>query len=372
MPQIFTKQQVAEPRLQPDVELRRVFKVFKGETAVRGVDLEIRQGEFFSILGPSGCGKTTTLRLIAGFESPSAGEVLIQAQPMNQIPSYRRPVNTVFQSYALFNHLRVAENVAFGLRLKKLPKHEVEKRVREALINVQMSDYANRYPKQLSGGQQQRVALARALVNRPAVVLLDEPLGALDLKLRKEMQVELSRLHRELGITFVMVTHDQEEALSLSDRIGVMRLGKIEQVGTPTEIYERPRTSFIADFIGDTNLLEGTLERGNLGHQVITPTGLKLMVQPSGDSNIGQTVVVSIRPEKITLSLEPRENGINCFEGRLQDVMYMGTHFQYVVKLLTGEMIMVMQPNHLSLSPSREVPVYLSWSAQDCLALSDH
>ncbi|NJN85828.1 MAG: ATP-binding cassette domain-containing protein, partial [Leptolyngbyaceae cyanobacterium SL_7_1] len=211
-----------------DVELRKVFKVFDGETAVRGIDLDIGQGEFFSILGPSGCGKTTTLRIIAGFEEPTAGEVLIQDRLMTHVPAYRRPVNTVFQSYALFGHMNVWDNVAFGLRINHCTKAEVQERVKQALQLVKMESFARRYPSQLSGGQQQRVALARALVNRPAVVLLDEPLGALDLKLRKEMQVELSNLHRELGVTFVMVTHDQEEALSLSDRIAVMNEGRIE------------------------------------------------------------------------------------------------------------------------------------------------
>jgi spermidine/putrescine transport system ATP-binding protein len=243
-----------------DVELRKVFKVFNGETAVRGVDLDIRQGEFFSILGPSGCGKTTTLRLMAGFETPSAGDVMIRGQSMTNTPPYRRPVNTVFQSYALFGHLTVSENIGFGLRIKKLGKAEIDERVREVLNLVKMESFANRYPSQLSGGQQQRVALARALVNRPAVLLLDEPLGALDLKLRKQMQVELSNLHQDLGLTFVMVTHDQEEAMSLSDRIAVMHEGRIEQIGTPQEIYECPQTAFVADFIGDTNLFAGRVE----------------------------------------------------------------------------------------------------------------
>ena len=240
-----------------DVELRKVSKVFNGEAAVRGIDLRIRRGEFFSILGPSGCGKTTTLRMIAGFDLPSAGELFIQGQLMTHVPPYRRPVNTVFQSYALFNHLTVRENIAFGLRLKKQSKADISDRVQKIMQLVKMEAFANRFPAQLSGGQQQRVALARALVNRPAVLLLDEPLGALDLKLRKEMQVELSNLHQELELTFVMVTHDQEEALSLSDRIAVMNLGKIEQVDTPNRIYEQPQTPFVADFIGDTNLFPG-------------------------------------------------------------------------------------------------------------------
>ncbi len=358
-----------------DVELRKVFKVFDGETAVRGVDLTIHRGEFFSILGPSGCGKTTTLRLIAGFEMPSAGEVLIQGQSMNHIPPHRRPVNTVFQSYALFNHLRVSENVAFGLRLKKIKPAEVEERVKQALKQVKLEGLANRFPSQLSGGQQQRVALARALVNRPTVVLLDEPLGALDLKLRKEMQVELSNLHKDLGLTFVLVTHDQEEAMSLSDRIAVMRAGKIEQIGTPADIYERPQTTFVADFIGDTNLFKGRLDSVDTSSlQITTTTGLKIVVQPKSPQEApsnSHELVVSVRPEKIRLSLTPPESKINCFEGRLQHVMYLGTHVHYLVELLSGDRITVMLPNVTNKLPDPNTPVYARWAASDCLALEE-
>lgn len=376
MSQTSVKEQRApDTATELDVELRKVFKVFDGETAVRGVDLNIRRGEFFSILGPSGCGKTTTLRLIAGFETPSAGEVLIQGQPMNHVPPHRRPVNTVFQSYALFSHLRVSENIAFGLRLKKLKNADVEERVKQALKQVKMEAYANRFPGQLSGGQQQRVALARALVNRPTVLLLDEPLGALDLKLRKEMQVELSNLHKELGLTFVMVTHDQEEALSLSDRIAVMRGGKIEQIGTPTDIYERPRTTFVADFIGNTNLFRGHIEASDASSlQMITPTGLQIVIQhklSSDAASHANDLVVSVRPEKIRLSLSPPESKINCFEGRLQNVMYLGTHVQYVVELVSGDRIMVMLPNVTNKLPDANTPVYARWSPTDCLALEE-
>jgi spermidine/putrescine transport system ATP-binding protein len=358
-----------------DVELRKVFKVFDGETAVRGVDLHVRRGEFFSILGPSGCGKTTTLRLVAGFEMPSAGEVLIQGQPMNQVPPHRRPVNTVFQSYALFSHLRVSENIAFGLRLKKLKSSEVEERVKQALKQVKMEALANRFPSQLSGGQQQRVALARALVNRPTVLLLDEPLGALDFKLRKEMQVELSNLHKDLGLTFIMVTHDQEEALSLSDRIAVMRAGKIEQIGTPTEIYERPQTTFVADFIGETNLLKGRLEAADASTlEIITTTGLNIVVQPKypRDTAINaKEVVVSVRPEKIRLSLSPPDSKINCFEGHIQHVMYLGTHVHCVVELLSGDRLTVMLPSITNKMPEPNIPIYARWSPTDCLALEE-
>ncbi len=355
-----------------DVELRNVFKFFDREPAVHGIDLEVKQGEFFSILGPSGCGKTTTLRLIAGFEIADTGKVLIQGQSMTNVPPYRRPVNTVFQSYALFNHLNVWDNIAFGLRLKKLRKAVIESRVQEALKLVKMESLKSRFPNQLSGGQQQRVALARALVNRPAVVLLDEPLGALDLKLRKEMQVELSNLHQDLGLTFVMVTHDQEEALSLSDRIAVMNQGKIEQIGTPSEIYERPQTSFVADFIGDTNLFSGEILAVNSADvQILTKTGLSITVARAEDtpSQLSQSVIVSVRPEKIQLSLYPPNLPTNCFEGRLVNVMYLGTHVNYIMELTNGVKINALQPNTFGSLPDRDTPIYVWWAETDCLAL---
>jgi spermidine/putrescine transport system ATP-binding protein len=363
-----------------DVELRKVFKVFDGNTVVRAVDLDIHRGEFFSILGSSGCGKTTTLRLIAGFETPSAGEVLIRGKSMTQVPPYQRPVNTVFQSYALFNHMSVAENIAFGLRIKRLGKAEIEDRVRQALKLVKMEEFANRVPTSLSGGQQQRVALARALVNRPAVILLDEPLGALDLKLRKEMQVELSNLHKDLGLTFVMVTHDQQEALSLSDRIAVMRQGRVEQIGSPKEIYERPKTTFVADFIGDTNLLEGRIESAESGAaplrertnlQIRTNSNLKIGVQTLEPwSNSGTQVAVSVRPERIQLSLYEPENQINCFEARLEHIMYLGTHVHYMVKLTSGDRLTIMQPNTLGSLPELHTRIYVHWSPTDCIAIA--
>lgn len=374
MAQIFIQNQRGITTFQPlDVELRNVFKFFNQEPAVHGIDLDVRQGEFFSILGPSGCGKTTTLRLIAGFEIADAGKVLIQGQSMTNVPPYRRPVNTVFQSYALFNHLNVWDNIAFGLRLKKIPKSEIEIRVQEALKRVKMESLRSRFPSQLSGGQQQRVALARALVNRPTVVLLDEPLGALDLKLRKEMQVELSNLHKDLGVTFVMVTHDQEEALSLSDRIAVMNQGKIEQVGTPSQIYERPQTSFVADFIGDTNLFSGEIvavDSSNI--KISTKTGLSIIISRTEDtpSQLSQGVVVSVRPEKIQLSLYPPNLPANSFEGRLVNVMYLGTHVNYVVELTNGISINVLQPNTFGALPDRDTPIYAWWAENDCLAIN--
>ncbi|WP_016952365.1 ABC transporter ATP-binding protein [Anabaena sp. PCC 7108] len=374
MAQTVMQNQRSVTSFQPlDVELRNVFKFFNQEPAVHGVDLDVRQGEFFSILGPSGCGKTTTLRLIAGFEKVDAGKLLIRGQSMTNVPPYRRPVNTVFQSYALFNHLNVWDNIAFGLRLQKLTKSETDSRVIEALKLVKMESLRSRLPSQLSGGQQQRVALARALVNRPAVLLLDEPLGALDLKLRKEMQVELSNLHKDLGLTFVMVTHDQEEALCLSDRIAVMNQGKIEQVGTPSEIYEHPQTPFVADFIGDTNLFSGEITTVDPEWvKILTKTGLSIVTTRSEDTptELLQAVVISVRPEKIQISLYQPNLPTNCFEGRLVNVMYLGTHVNYVVELVNGININVLQPNTFGSLPDRNTPIYIWWAETDCIAIS--
>ena len=355
-----------------DVELRQVSKRYGGDTAIESINLGIIEGEFFSILGPSGCGKTTTLRLIAGFEQPSAGQVLIQGQEMSRTPAHRRSVNTVFQSYALFDHMTVWNNIAFGLRIKRLGRSQLQQRVTDALRLVKMEAFAKRYPRQLSGGQKQRVALARALINRPAVMLLDEPLGALDLKLRKQMQVELSNLHRQLGITFVMVTHDQEEALSLSDRIAVMRDGYVEQVGTPSEIYDFPKTPFVADFIGDTNLLQGNVDfSDNRLLRVKTQGGLTVLAKRSQQVPPDtQRVVVSVRPEKIHLSQDaPRHEG-NCYSGYVKHMMYLGTHLHCVVQLQTGDCLTVMQPNRAEHQLVADTSVYISWQPDDCLALA--
>ncbi len=356
-----------------DVELKRVFKSFGADIAVRNLNLAVQQGEFFSILGPSGCGKTTTLRLIAGFESPTSGEILIRDSDMVRVPPFRRPVNTVFQSYALFDHMTVKDNIAFGLKIRRMGAAQVKDRVIEALHLVKMESFANRYPAQLSGGQQQRVALARALVNRPAVMLLDEPLGALDLKLRKQMQVELSNLHRQLGITFIMVTHDQEEALSLSDRIAVMNNGEVEQIGTPSEIYDQPRTPFVADFIGDTNLLSGQVQQLDATTlRVMTQSGLQVLVKDHQRDNapsLSQAVVVSVRPEKIHLSLAAPTDNANCYRGQVSHVMYLGTHVHCVVRLTSGDMLTVLQPNRSDSTVAVDTPVHVHWNKDDCLAL---
>ena len=361
--------QVSEATL--DVELRQVAKRYGDAIAVESIDLSIVEGEFFSILGPSGCGKTTTLRLIAGFEQPSSGVILIQGRDMSRTPAHRRSVNTVFQSYALFDHMTVWDNVAFGLRIKRISRAQLQQRVSDVLTLVKMEGFAKRYPRQLSGGQKQRVALARALVNRPAVMLLDEPLGALDLKLRKQMQVELSNLHRQLGITFVMVTHDQEEALSLSDRIAVMRDGAVEQIGTPSEIYDFPRTPFVADFIGDTNLLHGTVDFADRHIlRVKTQEGLTVLAKRTPQvPEDAKRIVVSVRPEKIHLSQDAKHNEGNCYSGYVKHMMYLGTHLHCVVQLQTGNCLTVMQPSRAEHQLAADTPVFVSWRSDDCLAL---
>ena len=320
------------------VELRQVTKRFTSPEgtpvfAVDDVTLGIRDGEFFSLLGPSGCGKTTSLRMIAGFEQPTSGEIVIAGQVMGMTPPFQRPVNTVFQSYALFPHLTVAQNVAFGLEMKRAPKDDTRQRVTEALAMVRLPGMEKRYPKQLSGGQQQRVALARSLVNRPQVLLLDEPLGALDLKLRKEMQIELKTLQREVGITFVYVTHDQEEALTMSDRIAVMSAGKALQVGSPTEIYERPNCRFVADFIGETNFLPGTLMGCEGKRATVDCGGLRVIAETDRPPAPGTRVTIVVRPEKIRLHVEPPPNALNSFPAHIEHVVYVGTDTRFEVRL---------------------------------------
>ena len=284
------------------VVLDRVVKHFGSMVAVDRLSLEIRRGEFFSMLGPSGCGKTTTLRMIGGFESPDEGMVRLDGQDVTDIPAYKRNVNTVFQSYGLFPHLSVYDNVAFGLRRRKVVGKEVERRVTEALELVNLAGYGKRRRSQLSGGQQQRVALARALVNRPQVLLLDEPLGALDLKLRKQMQLELKRIQKEVGITFIFVTHDQEEAMTISDRIAVMNKGRIEQLGPPEEVYERPATVFVAEFLGASNLLDGTYRGTQDGWGLVDlDSGAKIRIPANADRRAGERLRVGVRPEKIQI-----------------------------------------------------------------------
>lgn len=316
-----------------DVELANVTKRFGDFVAVNNVSLEIKDGEFFSLLGPSGCGKTTCLRMIAGFELPSEGDVLIRGKPMGETPPYKRPVNTVFQNYALFPHMSVAENVSFGLEMQKVPRPEINSRVKEALEMVRLPQLSERKPRQLSGGQQQRIALARALVNRPQVLLLDEPLSALDLKLRKAMQLELKELQHQVGITFIFVTHDQEEAITMSDRIAVMNEGVVQQVGAPIEIYERPHNRFVADFIGETNFMEGrVLEVDPVKTTVALDSGVHVLARATEGLSAGQAITVAVRPEKISLHESPPDQGISV-PATVEEAVYIGTDTRYRARI---------------------------------------
>ncbi len=337
------------------VEFRGVSKHFAeyGDskvTAVNGVNLEILEGEFFSLLGPSGCGKTTSLRMIAGFELPSEGEVYIRGQAMGATPPNKRPVNTVFQNYALFPHMTIAQNVAFGLEMDGVDKAAIARRVQEALEMVRLPGLDRRKPKQLSGGQQQRVALARSLVKRPAVLLLDEPLGALDQKLRKEMQLELKKLQREVGITFIYVTHDQEEALTMSDRIAVMDSGRVLQVGTAHDIYEMPNCRFVADFIGETSFLEGRmLEQTNRSASITLRGGTTIPALTDRTLPQGQDVIVAIRPEKMHLyGLQEHVRLPDSYvqlPGQVEEVVYIGTDTHYRVRLAGEQVVRVREQN---------------------------
>jgi spermidine/putrescine transport system ATP-binding protein len=353
----------------PDIHLDRVTKRFADTTAVDELTLSIERGAFYALLGPSGCGKTTTLRMIGGFEDPTEGTVYLGGSDVTDLPPYRRDVNTVFQSYALFPHLDVQRNVAFGLERRKLGRDEVRKRVAELLELTQLTGYEKRKPSQLSGGQQQRVALARALVNHPRALLLDEPLGALDLRLRKQLQIELKRIQKEVGITFVHVTHDQEEAMTMADTIAVMNEGRIEQQDGATELYERPRTEFVANFLGDCNLIDGTLSRRDGGvAQFVTHDGATLHVPDErlGASVNGNPVRVGVRPEKLTLIPAGTDapSGANALKGRVEIASFLGTAIQYVVHTAGGEEFTAVEQNRLgaepdSIGPGREVT--LAW-----------
>lgn len=394
------------------VEVRNVSKRFGDVTAVDDLDLQIRDGEFFSLIGPSGCGKTTTLRMVAGFEQPTAGEITINGRPVAGTPPYQRPVNTVFQNYALFPHMTVAENIAFGLEMSRVGRSDVERRVGEALELVRLPQMGNRKPKQLSGGQQQRVALARALVNRPQVLLLDEPLGALDLKLRKEMQLELKQIQTEVGITFIYVTHDQEEAMTMSDRIGIMSHGVLQQVGTPREVYEKPTNRFVADFIGETNFITGSVTSvGQYPTVCLCLTG-QVPVLGMADGcpvEVEQEITLAIRPERINLYPQGRADVIKTemghkaeeirqvfggnlpdtvdvrewlsmesdnvvLEGVVQEAIYIGTDTRYRVQLEGGTCVFVRQQNYgtrYDVLFNVGNVVYVHWAAENAQVLVD-
>jgi spermidine/putrescine transport system ATP-binding protein len=316
------------------VELRGLTKRFDDQVAVDGIDVTIEAGEFFSLLGPSGCGKTTTLRMIAGFERPTAGQILLDGSDVGSVPPHQRDVHTVFQSYALFPHLDVFGNIAFGLRRRKVAKDEVRRRVKETIELVGLAGLAKRRPTQLSGGQQQRVALGRALVLRPAVLLLDEPLGSLDAKIRKQLRLELKALQEEVGITFVFVTHDQDEALSMSDRVAVMNAGRIEQVGAPADVYEDPATIFVADFLGVTNLLDAEPVRNTGGDYAVRVGDFMLRTQ-TGHFAARGPVKIAARPERVLL-LDHSAGRDNCLPGMVERTIYVGASLQVIVRLATG------------------------------------
>lgn len=388
------------------VDLVNVTKRFGAFMAVGQLSLGIRDGEFFSLLGPSGCGKTTTLRMIAGFEQPTTGEIFLHGQPVAGVSANHRPVNTVFQSYALFPHLTVAQNVAFGLEMKKMARPEIDRRVKEALELIQLPQQAGRYPRQLSGGQQQRVALARALVNEPEVLLLDEPLGALDLKLRKAMQLELKQIQARVGITFIYVTHDQEEAMTMSDRIAVMNEGFVQQVGTPRQIYEHPVNRFVADFIGESNFMPAVVSWP--GRPVpLTIAQLPALGMADGlEVTAGQAVVVALRPEKINLypqgKIPVSRSGLDAGEmaqlfggnlpagqidmseylsldkenvvlpGRVQEAIYIGTDTRYRVMVAEQIELFVRVQNYGSRYDTLfnvGDPVYVHWTADNAQLL---
>jgi spermidine/putrescine transport system ATP-binding protein len=371
-------------RFGGDATGKRVAKYVDGADAGQGflavdhIDLEVNEGEFFSLLGPSGCGKTTTLRMIGGFEQPTEGRIELQGEDVTWLPAYKRNVNTVFQNYALFPHLTIFENVAFGLRRRKVGDADLKKRVTEMLDLVELPGYERRKPSQISGGQAQRVALARALVNKPAVLLLDEPLGALDLKLRKQMQVELKRIQQEVGITFIYVTHDQEEAMTMSDRIAVMNHGRYEQLGDPEVLYERPKTRFVAGFLGVSNLIPATpdgRDNGYAGFKLADGTGVRV---PAGLVEGRQgTLALGVRPEKIRL-LEPKDDvpaGLNHVPGTITHASYLGVSTQYIVSLPDGRHVTVYEQN-VQRATKAELwntgeSVVLAWSPDHCFVVED-
>lgn len=366
-----------DPTKKPLIEFKNIVKKFGDFVAVDGVSLSIYEREFFALLGPSGCGKTTLLRMLAGFELPTSGEVLLSGQNLHEMPPYQRPVNMMFQSYALFPHMTVEQNIAFGPKQDGTPAGEIETRVQEMLKLVKLEKFAKRKPHQLSGGQRQRVALARALAKKPKVLLLDEPLGALDKKLREETQYELMDLQMSVGLTFVVVTHDQEEAMTMADRIGVMNHGKLVQISTPSELYEQPNCRYVAEFIGNINLIEGKASpTGNNGTIRIDDTGLApIEVQTPKTVTAGQKVCLALRPEKIRVSLDPpADKSVNCVQAEVYDIGYLGDTSIYHAKLPTGTMLRTQVANTTRLVERPigwEDKIWLSWDRDAGVLLND-
>jgi putrescine transport system ATP-binding protein len=364
-----------DPNQKPHVQIVDVSKRFGDFVAVDSVSLDIYKREFFSLLGPSGCGKTTLLRMLAGFEIPTEGQILLEGEDMSGVPPYERPVNMMFQSYALFPHMNVEKNIAFGLKQDGVPKPEIERRVAEVIEMVQLGQFARRKPHQLSGGQRQRVALARSLVKKPKMLLLDEPLGALDKNLRTQTQFELMNIQEETGITFVIVTHDQEEAMTVSSRIAVMDHGKIVQVSTPGELYEFPNSRYVADFIGEVNMLEGRVSAREGDHLVVESpdAGCTIETGPSADEPQGRQVWIALRPEKLTISKDaPPAGSRNCMTGQVWDIGYLGNMSIYHVKLDSGKMVTATQANMARLIErplTWEERVYLTWAPNAAVIL---
>ena len=361
---------MAEPRAAIGIE--GVSKRFGSVGAVDDVSIEIREGEFFSLLGPSGCGKTTTLRMVAGFELPDAGRILLQGDDVTTVPANKRPVNMVFQQYALFPHMNVYDNVAFGLKVKGVPRRDHGGRIKEILRIVSLEGLEQRRPRQLSGGQQQRVALARALVNSPAALLLDEPLGALDVKLRKQMQLQLKAIQHDVGTTFVYVTHDQEEALAMSDRIAVMNGGRVEQIGSPREIYDRPRTAFVADFIGSLNAFDVRIDELVGEHAVMRlGDGERVVAGLGADRRPGETVRVAVRPERVRIAAAgaPQQDGGSRVDGTVAEVVFLGMYTQFHVDTPVGRLVSHRLADELSTSYEAGAPVTLSWEPEQASPL---
>lgn len=361
---------------KPFVQIRGLTKKFGEITAVDNIDLDIYQGELFCLLGGSGCGKSTLLRMLAGFEFPESGTISIDGIDMSQVPAYERPTNMMFQSYALFPHMTVGENIAFGLQQDKISKTEISDRVNDILKLVELEGYIKRRPQQLSGGQMQRVALARALVKKPKLLLLDEPLAALDKKLRKQTQFELANIQEQVGVTFIVVTHDQEEAMTLSSRMAVMDMGKFKQIGTPTEIYEFPESRFVADFIGSANIFEGKVINSKAGHITVSTDVGELIVNYGQSVSEGKNIWIGIRPEKIHLSktITKKKDG-NHIKGVVEEIGYLGETSIYKVRLENGQIIDVSAPNQSRpMNQARGITwedvVYLSWEPESAMLLN--